>query len=288
MLQDWNLEIDEVDDWPLVIAYFLEKDEWPEGLDSRLKRRLEKDVDLFEFHKGMFCRKRKGGGSIAYLPMKDRPKTIERYHVGLGHLKTNSLLEIVAQRFWFPDMARYMLDFLKTCPQCQMDQSHSKGVIYSNLKPMNPIALPFERWGMDFVQNLQPTKSGNRHIITAIDYGTRWVVCRAVKNMDADTVAHFLYHDILLNYGAPYELISDRGSSLLAESIKSYEKIQMIKHCASTPYHPQTNVMVERMHSALRGIISKLSDGSPDRWDEFLPQAIFSLRVRTHAVTDEA
>jgi hypothetical protein len=43
--------------------------------------------------------------------------------------------------------------------------------------------------------------------------------------------------------------------------------------------------MVERMHSTLRGIISKLSDGSPDRWDEFLPQAIFSLRVRVHAVT---
>jgi len=285
MLQDWNMEIDENHDWPLCIAYFLEKNKWPEKLNSGLMKRLEKEVDLFEFHKEMFCRKRKGGGSIPYLPMKDRPKTMERYHVGLGHLKTNSLLDIVSQRFWFPDMARYMAEFLKTCPQCQMDQSHSKGVIYSNLKPMNPIALPFERWGMDFVQNLQVTKSGNRHIITAIDYGTRWVVVRAVKTMDADTVAHFLYHDILVNYGAPYELITDRGSSLLAESIRSYEKIQMIKHCASTPYHPQTNGMVERMHSTLRGIISKLSDGSPDRWDEFLPQAIFSLRVRTHAVT---
>ena len=28
-----------------------------------------------------------------------------------------------------------------------------------------------------------------------------------------------------------------------------------------------------------------MGDGQPDRWDEFLPQAMFSLRVRTHAVT---
>ena len=52
-----------------------------------------------------------------------------------------------------------------------------------------------------------------------MDYGTRWGVCKPGKNMDADTVARFLYHDI---YGASYELISDRGTLLLAEIIKSY------------------------------------------------------------------
>jgi hypothetical protein len=103
--------------------------------------------------------------------------------------------------------------------------------------------------------------------------------------MDADTVADFLYHDIMINFGAPYEIFSDRGSSLLAESIRSYENLQRIKHKSSTPYHPQTNGMVERMHATLRSSISKLCDGQPDRWDEFLPQAMFGLRVRTHAVT---
>jgi transposase InsO family protein len=138
---------------------------------------------------------------------------------------------------------------------------------------------------MDFVQNLPETKGGNRHIITAIDYATRWVVCRAVKTMDANTVADFLYHDILLNYGCPYEIITDRGSSFLAEAVKYYEKIQKIRHKCTTPYHPQTNGMVERMHATLGAMLTKLSDGNKERWDEFLPQALFSLRVKTHAVT---
>ena len=56
-----------------------------------------------------------------------------------------------------------------------------------------------------------------RHIITAIDYATRWVVAKAVKTVDAATVAKFLYEDILMNYGSPFELISDRGNAFLAD-----------------------------------------------------------------------
>jgi hypothetical protein len=68
------------------------------------------------------------------------------------------------------------------------------------------VAQPFERWGIDFVQDLPRTKAGNQHIITAIDYATRWVVAKAVSNRDSDTVAEFLY-DIMINYGAPFEII---------------------------------------------------------------------------------
>jgi transposase InsO family protein len=138
---------------------------------------------------------------------------------------------------------------------------------------------------MDFVQNLPETKAGNRHIITAIDYATRWTVCRAVPEMTAAAVAKFLYHDILLNFGAPYEIITDRGAAFLSEALQDFEATQRIRHRASTPYHPQTNGMVERMHATLGAMITKLSDGEPARWDEFLPQALFALRVREHAVT---
>ena len=285
VLEEWNLEINEQADWPLIIASYMEFGKWPEELDDKLKNHCQKELKNFEIYQDMFCRKKEGRGSTPYLQAKDRASTIERYHLALGHLATKSLLDIVANRFWFPNMERYMNEYLKTCPQCQMDKSMNHGVVNASLKPIKPVALPFERWGIDFIQNLNQTKSGNKHIITAIDYATRWIVCKAVKTMDSNAVADFLYHEILMNYGAPYEILSDRGSSLLSESIQSYEKLQKIKHCASTAYHPQSNGMVERMHATLRASISKLSNGAPDRWDEFLPQAIFSLRVRTHAVT---
>jgi len=66
--------------------------------------------------------------------------------------------------------------------------------IHPPLKPIPPSGLPFERFGMDFVQNLPLTKNDNRHIITAIDYATRWPIAKVVKNIDSNTVASFLYH----------------------------------------------------------------------------------------------
>ena len=129
------------------------------------------------------------------------------------------------------------------------------------------------------------TRKGNRHIITAIDYATRWVVAKAVPNRDAATVAKFIYEDLLINYGAPYEIITDRASAFVCAAMDEYLELQKVKHLASSPYHPQTNGMVERMHAMLGHSITTLTRGKPDRWDEFLAQTMFALRVRTHAVT---
>ncbi|KAH9270402.1 hypothetical protein BASA83_007396 [Batrachochytrium salamandrivorans] len=103
-------------------------------------------------------------------------------------------------------------------------------------------------------------QSGNQHIITAIDYATRWVVAKAVPNRDSVTVASFLY-ELMMNYGSPFELFTDRGSSFISEGIREYEKLQRIRHHATTPYHPQTNGMVERMHATMGHAITTLTQG---------------------------
>ena len=87
-VEEWNLEIDPVNDWPLVVAYFLEFGEWPAELQSGLKSRCTRELVNFEIHHDLFCRKREGGGSIPYLSYKDRSAMVEKYHVVLGHLKT--------------------------------------------------------------------------------------------------------------------------------------------------------------------------------------------------------
>ncbi len=147
------------------------------------------------------------------------------------------------------------------------------------------MALPFERWGVDFVGPLPETKTRNKFVITSIDYSTRWVVAKAVPNMDSITVQNFLYEDIMYHYGAPHELITDRGKAFLSVGIADFEREHGIDHLLTSPYHPQTNGMVERMHAMLKHSLTTLTLDQPSRWDEYLKQAVFALRTRTHAVT---
>ncbi|KAH9256184.1 hypothetical protein BASA81_005682 [Batrachochytrium salamandrivorans] len=145
-------------------------------------------------------------------------------------------------------MKQDLKDAIRRCPECQLDQSAAGSFASTPIRPIPSVAQPFERWGVDFIQDLPETKAGNRHIVTAIDYVTRWVVAKAVPNRDSATVASFLY-DLMVSYGSPFEILTDRGSAFLSEGVKEFEALQRIRHHATTPYHPRTNGMVERMHA---------------------------------------
>ena len=193
-------------DWPTMIKGFLETDKWDKNLDEedlkflngQLKNFILKDDKLyFDDDKQLKL----------YIPSTDERQTVlKRYHEYLGHLASKSILPLIDRHFYWPTLERDLKDFVASCPRCQLNKSSPRSISNSlkePLKPVPPVALPFERWGLDFIQNLPTTKKGNKHIITAIDYATRWIVAKPVERMDTNTVIKFLYESILVNYGSP-------------------------------------------------------------------------------------
>lgn len=57
-----------------------------------------------------------------------------------------------------------------------------------------------------------------------------------------------------------------------------------IKHHFSTPYHPQTNGLVERYNRTLCETLAKLVDQS-NEWDQLIAPALFAYRTSRHATT---
>lgn len=281
-----GLEIDLEKDWPLVIAHFLVEDSWPTNLPTQVLNKCRKEATNFRIL-GVERRlvRTTEQGSVNYLPSTERKAAIKRYHDFLGHLSAASILPLLQRRFWFPKMEEEVKNFCQECITCQQNRPDSQSARRAPLRPIPPVGLPFERWGMDFIGPLPMSKAGNRYIITAIDYATRWIVAKAVPEKSSRVVMSFIYNDIIMQYGPPYELITDRDKSFLEDALPHYEELLRIKHLSTTSYHPRTNGMVERMHQMLNHAIRTTTQDFMDRWDEFLNQAVFSIRARTHSVT---
>ena len=99
----------------------------------------------------------------------------------------------------------------------------------------------FDKWAIDFVGPINPPgkRTGARYIITGIEYLTKWVEAKAIRNCDAATAAQFLFENIISRFGCPVILMSDQGTHFLNHTIEALTEEFQIQHHKSTPYHPQ-------------------------------------------------
>ncbi|KAH9264896.1 hypothetical protein BASA83_011562 [Batrachochytrium salamandrivorans] len=79
-----------------------------------------------------------------------RVDVMKHYHTSLAHLKYGSIIDLLLRRFWWPSMKKDLKDFIARCPECQLDRSSSGIHAPLPIRPVPPVALPFERWGIDF------------------------------------------------------------------------------------------------------------------------------------------
>ena len=92
--------------------------------------------------------------------------------------------------------------------------------------------------GIDIVGPMKRTAKGNRYIVVATEYLTKWVEARAISDMKATTIAKFIYEDIICRHGYPQELLSDQGTSFYNELIDALCTIIEIKHKLASAYYP--------------------------------------------------
>ncbi|GJX56826.1 reverse transcriptase domain-containing protein [Tanacetum coccineum] len=86
----------------------------------------------------------------------------------------------------------------------------------------------FDVWGLDFMGPFLDSR-GNKYILVAVDYVSKWVEAQALPINDARVVVKFL-KGLFARFGVPKALISDRGThfcnSQLEKALLKYRKGQ--------------------------------------------------------------
>ena len=62
-------------------------------------------------------------------------------------------------------------------------------------------------------------------------------------------------------------------------------KILGVKKLQTTPYHPQTNGLVERLHQMIMRMIKKLEEDKKANWAAHLAEIVHTYNVTHSAVT---
>ncbi|CAA7013154.1 unnamed protein product [Microthlaspi erraticum] len=125
--------------------------------------------------------------------------------------------------------------------------------------PQNPIleVEVFDVWGIDFMGPFDPSSHGNRYILVAVDYVSKWVEAIACPANDHKPVLKLFKSVIFPRYGIPRVVISDGGSHFINKIFASLLKKYGVKHKVATPYHPQTSGQVEVSNKPIKAILHK-------------------------------
>ncbi|GJT88919.1 reverse transcriptase domain-containing protein [Tanacetum coccineum] len=143
--------------------------------------------------------------------------------------------------------------------------------------PQNSIQVCeiFDVWGIDFMGPF-PSSRGNKYILVAVDYLSKWVEAKALPTNDARVVCKFL-KSLFARFGAPRAIISDRGTHFCNDQFAKVMLKYGVTHRLSTAYHPQTSGQVEVSNRGLKRILERTVGENRASWSDKLDDAFWAF-----------
>ncbi|KAJ9566560.1 hypothetical protein OSB04_002526 [Centaurea solstitialis] len=117
---------------------------------------------------------------------------LENCHKGPtgGHFGANrTARKVLESGFYWPTIFKDAHTFIKSCDACQRTGNITK----RDEMPQKSIAVSeiFDIWGIDFMGPF-PDSQGNKYILVAVDYVSKWAEAKALPTNDAKVVVNFV------------------------------------------------------------------------------------------------
>ena len=98
-----------------------------------------------------------------------------------------------------------------------------------------------------------------------------------MKHVDASSVAEELIK-VFSRVGVPREILTDQGTNFTSRLLIELYRMLHIQPIRTTPYHPQTDGLVERFNQTLKLMLRKTAVKEGLDWDKMLPYVLFAYR----------
>lgn len=202
-------------------------------------------------------------GERIIIPTNLRQNMLTQLHYGhLGMRKTS--LRAKSTIFW-PKINKEIETICQSCGICEKYQkSQTKETLLQH-------EIPTEAWdtlGTDLFH------CNGREFVIIVDYYSKYPV---VKELPAPCPSSKLAKEtsiVLAEFGIPKKIVSDNGPHFIGTAYKNMIKSFGIDHVPSSPRHPKSNGLAERMIQTVKSTIRKTVEAG-----ENVDLAILTLRT---------
>lgn len=184
-----------------------------------------------------------------------------------GYQKT---LKRVAADFYWKGMKIDIQNFVRACNVCQRHKAehlHPAGV----LQPLN---IPQQIWSdisMDFVEGL-PNSHGKSVLFVVVDRLSKYAHFIPLSHpYTATTIAKVFFDNIFKLHGLPESIVSDRDVAFTSAFWTELFRLQGVKLCFSSAYHPQSDGQTEVVNRTIEMYLRCFTSDKPNKWLTWLP-----------------
>ena len=199
----------------------------------------------------------------------------------LSRLETTQNI-LRAGYFWLK-LIKGSIESVKKCHPCQIFSRKMR----EHPTPMFHVITvgPFTKWGIDYTTCNPPSARGHHYIIVAVDYFTKWVKAMPTFKHDGETMALFLFNQIIARFDVLREIVTDHGSHFQNQMmIELTSKLGLRKEHLS-PYYPQANGQVEAINKSLKTILQRTINSAKSNWHLMLYSTLWAYQTSVKTAT---
>nr|GEW94739.1 reverse transcriptase domain-containing protein [Tanacetum cinerariifolium] len=285
VVPDWNLPFDlmcDASDYAIALKYLLNKQDAKPRLLRRVLLLQEFDIIILD---------KKGSENLAadHLSRLENPHqdVLENRYINenfpletLGSLTSHSTS-------WFVDIVNFHAAFeiLKACHEGPFGGHHGANLTAKKVFDAGFFWPSIYRDAHEMIKTCDiyfmgpfPYSKGNKYILVAVDYISKWVEAKAFPTNDARVVVKFL-KSLFSRFGIPRAIISDHRTHFCNDQFTRVMIKYGVTHRLVIAYHPQTNGQVEVSNHRLKRILERTVGENRTSWSDKLDDALWAFRT---------
>jgi len=189
---------------------------------------------------------------LKFLNKQQVDYVMREFHKGICVLYTRRCslaTKAVWADYYWPTLKVDTLDFTRRCRRCHdfADVPHTPPVNLHSLSSLWSFAM----WGMDILGPLPKAPGAVKYILVAIDYFTKWIKARPLREITANEVEKFTWKHLICRFCLPYAIVTDNETQFKAQTYEDFLKRLGIKHLVTSVEHPQTNGQAEATNKVI-------------------------------------